>query len=352
MNLISFINFDLWDTKRYTSKSISSTYQIITLGECIREENKKYKLYEEVEKEFGILGVNNKEGIFDAYLQKGKDINQAYKKMQKGWIAYNPYRINVGSIGIRLDEHKNEYISPAYVVFSCLNNLLPEYLYLLFKTETFNRVINESTTGSVRQNLTIDTLKKLQIPLPTISEQETLIKAYQTKIQQAEQLEENSKNLEEEIERYLNKNLGIEYKNKEIRKGLYFIDLLNIDRWDLWNKNIHINKSEHKVLKIKELIKLKSGSFLPASKMQKGEYKVYGGNGQNGIHNDYILEGKRLVIGRVGEYCGNVHLINGKYWITDNAFIVDKINDNTTYEFLEIGLRHIDLNKYNMTIRN
>ena len=38
----------------------------------------------------------------------GKEINQAYKKMELGWLAYNPYRINVGSIGIRQQEHKNE----------------------------------------------------------------------------------------------------------------------------------------------------------------------------------------------------------------------------------------------------
>lgn len=102
MNFVNLINFDLWDTKRYTSINISSKYNIVELSTCIKEESKKYKLSEEKEKEFGILGVNNKIGIFDAYTQKGKDINQAYKKMEVGWIAYNPYRINVGSIGVSL----------------------------------------------------------------------------------------------------------------------------------------------------------------------------------------------------------------------------------------------------------
>lgn len=346
LNLINLIDFDLWDTKRYTSKSIVSSFPIVDLGVCIKEENKKYKIFEEEEKEFGILGVNNKEGIFDAYFQKGKDINQAYKKMEIGWLAYNPYRINVGSIGIRLKEHQNEYISPAYVVFSCLDNLLPEYLFLLFKTERFNKVINESTTGSVRQNLTIDTLKKLQIPLPTLAEQEAIVNAYQSKIQEAQNLEQQAKDLEREIERYLNIVLGIEYETKKKQTGLYFTPFKSLERWDLWNKNVHFNNSQHKLVKLNSLIKLKSGSFLPASKMIEGNYKVYGGNGQNGTHNNYFLEGKRLVIGRVGEYCGNVHLIEGKYWITDNAFIVDKITDLTSYEFLEIGLNHLNLNNY------
>ena len=138
LKFVLFSKFDLWDTKRYTSKSVNSDFEVIKLSSCINEESKKYKLFLEEEKDFGILGVNNKTGIFDAYVQKGKDINQPYKKMEIGWIAYNPYRINVGSIGIRLEEHINEYISPAYVVFSCKENLLPEYLFLVFKTDIFN----------------------------------------------------------------------------------------------------------------------------------------------------------------------------------------------------------------------
>lgn len=232
LNFIPFTNFDLWDVKRYTRKSISSKYEVIPLSKCIREQQKKYKLDEE-EREYGILGVNNQEGIFDAYLQKGKEINQPYKKMEEGWIAYNPYRINVGSIGIKLKEHLYEYISPAYVVFSCLDNILPKYLFLLFKSETFNKVIRESTTGSVRQNLTIESLKNIKIPLPSLAEQEAIVNAYENKIQQAEQLEKQAEQLEIEIENYLFSELGIEKPTpkKEKIKGLQFVQFKDIERW-------------------------------------------------------------------------------------------------------------------------
>lgn len=260
LNLINLTNFDLWDTKRYTSKSIVSSFPIVDLGSCIKEENKKYKLFEEEDEEFGILGVNNKEGIFDAYTQKGKDINQAYKKMEIGWIAYNPYRINVGSIGVRLKEHKNEYISPAYVVFSCLDNLLPEYLYLLFKTERFNKVINESTTGSVRQNLTIDTLKKLQIPLPSLSEQEAIVSAFQSKIQEAQNLERQAQELDEEIERYLYDILEIKKSEKRIKTStLSFIEFSKVERWAVdslgkFSKLSFIYEGKYAPIKLRELI--------------------------------------------------------------------------------------------------
>lgn len=264
--------FDLWDTKRYTSKSISSVFNIVDLGTCIQEKNMKYKLFEDEEKEFGILGVNNKTGIFDAYLQKGRDINQAYKKMEIGWLAYNPYRINVGSIGVRLKEHNYEYISPAYVVFSCKENILPEYLFLLFKTDTFNKVINESTTGSVRQNLTIDTLKKLKIPLPSLSEQERIVKAYNQRIEKAKALEIEAKNLEEEIEKYFLEQLGLKlFSLKQKSTGLQTTDYATLDRWDFFSTDtriaIELKKSKFELSSIGKSFQFAKRSF------NKAQYK-------------------------------------------------------------------------------
>lgn len=254
LHLIPFANFSLWDTKRYTSQQLSSSFPIVKLGDCIIEQNKKYKIFEEEDKEFGILGVNNKEGIFDAYKQKGKEINQPYKKMETGWLAYNPYRINVGSIGIRIKEHKHEYISPAYVVFSCKNNLLPEFLFYLFKTDTFNKVINESTTGSVRQNLTFETLKNLEIPLPSIDEQNKIVALYQEKIQLAEQQAKQANELEAEIERYLIEELGVE-KDEELKIKNSFIKIINYKNFERWDgKTNAIFNSNYKILKIGDCI--------------------------------------------------------------------------------------------------
>ena len=79
IKLIPYTLFDLWDTKRYTSQGFSSDFEIVNLGSCIKEESRKYKLFLDEEKEFGILGVSNRVGIFDAYVQKGKDIKLSLK---------------------------------------------------------------------------------------------------------------------------------------------------------------------------------------------------------------------------------------------------------------------------------
>jgi restriction endonuclease S subunit len=246
-NWIKFLPFRdvvLWDVKRYASEKIKSDYPIVKLSNHIQEQSVKVKLYDFPEEEFGILGVNNKVGIFDAYKEKGANINQSYKRMEVGWLAYNPYRVNVGSIGMRTEEHQYEYISPAYVVFSCKETLLPDFLYKLFKTERFNKVINESTTGSVRQNLTIDVLKSLDIALPSVEIQSSLLKPYYAKSKKAEAILLEIKNKEEEIEVLISSLLEIDFPaSKEKRKGIYFSQYSEVNRWDIWvNENIGHSK--------------------------------------------------------------------------------------------------------------
>ena len=94
-----------------------------------------------------------------------------------------------------------------------------------------------------------------------------------------------------------------------------------------------------------DLIKLSSGDFLPASNMQEnGQYAVYGGNGINGYHDAYMFEERRIVIGRVGAYCGCVHITNEKAWVTDNALYVDVKANDLDFEYLAYALMMANLN--------
>ena len=49
-----------------------------------------------------------------------------------------------------------------------------------------------------------------------------------------------------------------------------------------------------------------------------GEYPVYGGNGINGYHSAYMFEERKIVLGRVGVYCGSVHYTFPNSWVTDS----------------------------------
>ena len=96
-----------------------------------------------------------------------------------------------------------------------------------------------------------------------------------------------------------------------------------------------------------ELIKLKSGDFLPAAEMaESGTYAVLGGNGINGFHNEYKFEEPQIVIGRVGAYCGCIHVSPARSWITDNALYVSERDSSLLFGYLEHALTHARLNQY------
>ena len=94
-----------------------------------------------------------------------------------------------------------------------------------------------------------------------------------------------------------------------------------------------------------DLINISSGDMLTSTAMKNGSVPVYGGNWITGYHNVANVHEETIVIGRVGFYCGSVHLTAREAWVTDNAFITTYSKTFLNREFLIIALRHLDLGK-------
>jgi type I restriction enzyme S subunit len=147
---------------------------------------KKYKLKDLVDsfsvraRDYGgsdgleFLGVSNEDGIVkskSAAEHKGEE----YKIIEKGCFAYNPYRINIGSIAYHNEDTKG-LISPAYVIFKTKPNSIKDNLLFKFlKSAEGLRQIRFHARGTVRQALRFEDLCKIEISIPTFEEQEGLI---------------------------------------------------------------------------------------------------------------------------------------------------------------------------------
>lgn len=107
------------------------------------------------------------------------------------------------------------------------------------------------------------------------------------------------------------------------------------------------NKMGFQISTLGSAIKLKSGNFLPASQMaDKGQFPVYGGNGINGKHDEFMFEEPKIVIGRVGAYCGCVHVTEPRSWVTDNALYIEAFDSALHPEYLAFALSEAKLNQY------
>lgn len=161
----------------------SRKHNIVRLGEIIEQITDRNVLSEElpvysVSKEFGIIPAEDyfKENVYgnneEVY---AKNLN-SYKIIYKDYFVYNPYRINIGSIGFA-DNVVKGLVSPAYVVFKVKDSKTTDsrFLYYLLKTDWMMNKINEAVSGSIRDTLKFDDLANIQIPLPPLPFQQELV---------------------------------------------------------------------------------------------------------------------------------------------------------------------------------
>ncbi len=118
-------------------------------------------------------GVSNVEGIIKTKYA-AEDKAEDYKIIEKGCFAYNPYRVNVGSIGLISDDSRG-LISPAYVVFKPKPNaIIPELLFKFLKSDEGLRQIKFYARGTVRQALRFEDLCNIEVTIPEFEEQQIL----------------------------------------------------------------------------------------------------------------------------------------------------------------------------------
>ena len=119
-----------------------------------------------------MYSVTNEKGFCTDYFSKevaSKD-RTTYKIVPRGYFAYNPSRINVGSIDWQNYEDK-VIVSPLYVVFGVSKYIDQQYLLHYFKSDKMLTLIKEYATGSVRDNLKLSSLEEFPIKLRPIDEQ-------------------------------------------------------------------------------------------------------------------------------------------------------------------------------------
>lgn len=100
-------------------------------------------------------------------------------------------------------------------------------------------------------------------------------------------------------------------------------------------------------VRLGDLINIASGKGLTSKSMQEGTIPVFGGNGITGYHNTGNVYEETVVIGRVGFYCGSVHVTPEIAWVTDNAFITTYPKRSIYRDYLVYILRHLNLGKSN-----
>ena len=149
-----------------------TTWPMVRLGEVLQEQKVRVGSFDA--DGLSLLGVSNSEGLHRSDKLRIADMSR-YLRVEHRWFAYNPMRINVGSIGWAEHSELSGVISPDYVVFSCRGHVEPKLVYWFLKSAVGLEAINLQTAGSVRERLYFDSLAKIQFPLAPLAEQRRVV---------------------------------------------------------------------------------------------------------------------------------------------------------------------------------
>ena len=252
---------------------------------------------------------------------EGKEI------VPKGSLLYS-FKLSVGKMAFAdKDLFTNEAI---FSIFPDDEINLNYYYYLLDRILIHNS--NENIYGA--KILNQELIKASKLIVPSKEEQTTIANYLDNKTTQIDDLIAKKERLIQLLEEERTAII-----NQAVTKGLDPTVPMK-DSGIEWLGEI---PAHWEVKKLKYCIQIQSGKGISSENLNpQGEYAVWGGNGIMGYTDDFSSDGNDLIIGRVGALCGNVHLVEGRKWISDNALFA-KTTENQN--FMELFLKFLDLNR-------
>ncbi len=200
-----------------------------------------------------------------------------------------------------------------------------------FNSYLGHKQLDRIATGSAHPHLNTTFVRKIRIPLPPIQEQNKILEVLNSinEINQSK-LQTNLIHLKRGLlHRLLTRGIG-HTMFKQTKIG---------EIPESW-----------KLKQIGQLVRLSSGKKKPTDIVSEEDLShpipVYGGNGIIGYSARILSEHPTIVIGRVGENCGNVHMSSDQCWITDNAlFVVKNLSKYCDLVYLSLVLENMNINR-------
>jgi type I restriction enzyme, S subunit len=145
-----------------------------------------------------IFSVTNSVGMIPMKEQvKGESLDR-YKIVKNGWFAYNPMRINVGSIA-QWRGADDCLVSPDYVVFKTdSTRLLPAFFDYFRQSHRWEDFMKKAGSGSVRVRIYLKDLSTLNVDLPTLEEQQKIAAVLSAADQEITSLQQQLDHLKQE----------------------------------------------------------------------------------------------------------------------------------------------------------
>jgi type I restriction enzyme S subunit len=203
-----------------------------------------------------------------------------------------------------------------------------EYLFYFFKKFMLSSLLTQTTTPSI--NLSV--FRKLKIFLPSLPEQKAIAQILST------------------IDKAIQKVDEIIAKTERLKKGL----MQQLLTKGIGHTEFKFSKElgceipkEWRVVKIGDILSLEYGKGLPEKERIQGKYPVIGSNGVIGYHNQALIKGPGVVVGRKGTI-GAVSWIDQDFWPIDTTYYVKLKVTNVFLKWLFYELTYLNPARFHL----
>lgn len=261
LRFVPFANFDKWYVSYYINPhSIKSQFRLANIKEFIKPIKDTIKTNDYN----GDLRIVEKISFKDGkiHIRDESKTGMNLYKLYKNDLLVSKINFHQGAVAINDIEDLvcSTHYQPYKVDYNAIDK---RFLILSLRSEPFLNFIAYLRADGIKNEATYDFIGNLQLPLPPIQTQKTLVEAYTAKTTEAKQKEALATELEKSIDEYLTTELGIEVQKKEVVESKYkylrFVGFAELERWDLWNEGISKVKHKYPIAKIQNICKIGSG---------------------------------------------------------------------------------------------
>lgn len=210
----------------------------------------------------------NNGGVFPRDIELGENIGTKSQFLIKsGQFIMSKIDARNGAFGLVPASLDGAIVTNDYPVFDVdKTKISSEFLVLITTTKEFIKFAQSCSSGTTnRQRIDVEMFLNVKIPLPSLSVQNRIAEAYNKKIKQAEELEQKAVETENDIGKYIDNELGIEFTSevKDI-ESTTFLKQISYSQFIKWGvdkqkiEKVQFNKN-YETKRIIELCNVSSG---------------------------------------------------------------------------------------------
>ena len=251
ISTVPFSGLFNWSVQYLNDSKIafSKAYPMMRIGEFLKRNKTAITIQDGVKYKRVTIKVRNG-GVILRDEVMGENIGTKKQFLvSEGQFILSKIDARNGAMGIIPTELDGAVVTQDFLPYDIdTTKVNPQYFVLVCTTKQFIAFCQSCSSGTTnRQRVDEAKFLNIKVPVPSLDEQNKLVKEYNKQISLARNLGEKARQEELDIHAYILSKLGVKLPNHKLsqkaknRELISFVNYKDVDRWDMWSKEQYIH---------------------------------------------------------------------------------------------------------------